>query len=462
MDYLNGFSFTLDKNNSKWKKYFDSLGKDNIGVYSVSKYFYDNLRDVLLKIFENEIDITSLNPLSEKSLNLSKDSFNDWNLTYKDLLSEGEMCCIAIPGYLYKGSSQSCFSIVNNIVKKQVILSDSISISDYAQLVEDLFVLRFGEKPQDLTNTQLEYFIPAQQIVVSKAVINTVEIKDNKLEAPRNPEVKEVEVHGYFYKRSTGQADSKNMGEQVDLKNTKKVYSVEDFKDKYYTSDCIDLNCDYDDFRDICYVISKEGGSKDLDEYKCISFASYNYSSKNIKTWHSNLNSSYSSVKNKKKLEDSVKTAEANLSRRAVIYLLEGNTDITNGATKWDGTDFIAFGYSETKYDANKLGSNKFREYKFIEIPKDIYTKYKDAQPSTSSYKCSHDTNKCKGTHKHINGKAVYSIPASTFTDENNLTSSGNFYWVDDNSTNTIGISATIAAGRSIFWKETITRLTTN
>lgn len=122
----------------------------------------------------------------------------------------------------------------------------------------------------------------------------------------------------------------------------------------------------------------------------------------------------------------------------------------------------LLFPIMKKGYDADKLGSNKFREYKFIEIPKDVYTKYKDAQPSKTSYKCFHDINKCKGLHKHVDGKAIYSIPASTFTDKNNLTPDGNFYWVDNNSANKIGISATIAAGRSIFWKETEARRTIN
>jgi len=191
MEYLTSFSFTLDSNNLKWKNYFDSLEKNSIGVYSVTKYFYDNLKDVLSKVFDNDSDITSLSPLSEESLSLSTESFKEWYVTYKDLLSEGEMCCIAIPGYLYKSSAQSCFSVVNNIIKTQVILTDSITISDYAQLVEDLFVLRFGKKPQDFTGSQIEYFIPAQQIVVSQAAINAGDVKENKVEAPQNPEVKE-------------------------------------------------------------------------------------------------------------------------------------------------------------------------------------------------------------------------------------------------------------------------------
>ena len=77
-----------------------------------------------------------------------------------------------------------CERVVNNIIKKQVILTDSITISVYAQLVEDLFVLRFGKKPQDFTGSQIEYFIPAQQIVVSQAAINAGDVKENKVEAP--------------------------------------------------------------------------------------------------------------------------------------------------------------------------------------------------------------------------------------------------------------------------------------
>ena len=44
MEYLTGFSFTLDSNNLKWKNYFDSLEKNSIGVYSVTKYFLESVR----------------------------------------------------------------------------------------------------------------------------------------------------------------------------------------------------------------------------------------------------------------------------------------------------------------------------------------------------------------------------------------------------------------------------------
>ena len=202
MEYLTGFSFTLDSNNLKWKNYFDSLEKNSIGVYSVTKYFYDNLKDVLSKVFDNDSDITSLSPLSEESLSLSTESFKEWDVKYKDLLSEGEMCCIAIPGYLYKGSAQSCFSVVNNIIKKQVILTDSITISDYAQLVEDLLVLRFGKKPQDFFGSQIEYFIPCQELVISNSIKKSYNNLKNTIEEPKDPELKSPDLSEYSIQSS--------------------------------------------------------------------------------------------------------------------------------------------------------------------------------------------------------------------------------------------------------------------
>ena len=47
-----------------------------------SQYFYDNLKDILSKVFDNDSDITSLSPLSEESLSLSTESFKEWDVTY--------------------------------------------------------------------------------------------------------------------------------------------------------------------------------------------------------------------------------------------------------------------------------------------------------------------------------------------------------------------------------------------
>ena len=77
MDYVKGFSFMLDDDNAKWKPYYtiwkQKNNKTGIGVYSVSKYFLDETNEMLSKIFENDPSIISLDAVSSKSINLSKE-----------------------------------------------------------------------------------------------------------------------------------------------------------------------------------------------------------------------------------------------------------------------------------------------------------------------------------------------------------------------------------------------------
>ena len=159
----------------------------------------------------------------------------DTDLKYKDLLSEGEMCCIAIPGYLYKGSAQSCFSVVNTIIKKQVILTDSITISDYAQLVEDLLVLRFGKKPQDFSGSQIEYFIPCQELVISNSIKKSYNNLKNTIEEPKDPELKSPDLSEYsiqssvkyFILHSSGGVSSKKTIEGWDAEGKGHAYILQ-------------------------------------------------------------------------------------------------------------------------------------------------------------------------------------------------------------------------------------------
>lgn len=243
------------------------------------------------------------------------------------------------------------------------------------------------------------------------------------------------------------------------------------------------------DFSYISYVVKMESGDDDLKELKCIAFTSHNRSVKAKKTWKYILSTSYSSVPNKKALKASENTSKSKNSRKAVILVLTNDVDITKGAEYWDGTDFLAWGNSEQN-PYNKLGQNKFDEYKFIEIPKDIYDSFLAANGTSTRYNDSgkHDLKNDEGTHEHItkkiktkilgkDGKPVlnkdgkptfkevevpskikYKIPAAEFEDENNW-SSGNFYYETGVKT-TNGISGTISAGKSIFWKLTPTRLT--
>ncbi|MEO3405639.1 hypothetical protein AAFN85_17135 [Mucilaginibacter sp. CAU 1740] len=224
----------------------------------------------------------------------------------------------------------------------------------------------------------------------------------------------------------------------------------------------------HSDFRYIAYVVKQESGNSDIKELRCVAFASHNRSVNTKKTWRALLASSYSSVPDKKELPDKNED-KSKLARQAELDVLNGVADLTKGAELWDGTDFLAWGNSEQN-PYNKLGQNKFDEYKFVEIPKDVYDDFLAAQGGTSTTygdSGNHDLKHDHGTHEHItvkNKKGVekaklkYSLPASDFTDQQYWTS-GSFYY-DTGVKATNGISATITAGKSIFWKLTPTRLT--
>ena len=220
------------------------------------------------------------------------------------------------------------------------------------------------------------------------------------------------------------------------------------------------------DFNYISYVVKMESGDNDLKELKCIAFASYNRSKKVNKTWRGLLSTTYSSVPNKKSLNMSDKDSKSLNARKSVISVLINEADITKGAEFWDGTDFLAWGNSEQN-PYNKLGQNKFDEYKFIEISKDVYTDFVGAQSLSTTYpdKGNHTKGNEHGSHEHITikkkdkevKKIKYKIPAAEFTDNNNW-KSGNFYY-ETGVKVTNGISGTISAGKSIFWKLTPIKL---
>ncbi|MEG0900417.1 MAG: hypothetical protein RSF40_12015, partial [Oscillospiraceae bacterium] len=91
-----------------------------------------------------------------------------------------------------------------------------------------------------------------------------------------------------------------------------------------------------------------------------------------------------------------------------------------------------------------------------------------------------HKKDECQGDHEHTsikkeikgedgklinieaNKKIKYSIPAQEFKERKYRTCIGDFYYAENESgkKQTYGISATIAAGKSIFWKLTKVRLT--
>lgn len=103
MDYYSGFVFYLNEGNQKWKEYYDSLGKKSFGVFSVAQYFTKKLREMAGERIDRVLqeDSTVMSSLSDNSLELCKKAIKGWDGMYNDLLQQGEVCIIAIPGYLW-------------------------------------------------------------------------------------------------------------------------------------------------------------------------------------------------------------------------------------------------------------------------------------------------------------------------------------------------------------------------
>lgn len=319
-------------------------------------------------------------------------------------------------------------------------------------------------------------------------------------DAPRRIDYEIQNINGHFYNENgtfegkinlitnigtvddvytcTGKSRSKDKeGKEINTFNGIKILKEDD------------KNISHSHFCYIAYVVKMEAGDEDLKELKCIAYTSFNRS-KSIKTsWKQLLSTAYSSVVNKKEMKDSLDDVKSKLTRKALFYVLNGEEDLTNGAEFWDGTDFLAWGNSETN-PYNKLGQNKFDEYKFIEIPKEVYDSFLAENGTSSKYgdKNNHPVKGDKGTHEHIkkkvkekildkNKKPVldkdgkptyqevevpykikYAIPAADFENQD-YWKSGSFYY-ETGVKQTYGISGTISAGKSIFWKRTKTRLT--
>jgi len=308
-------------------------------------------------------------------------------------------------------------------------------------------------------------------------------------------------LNGYFYNEKDGSYEgkedkktSKGSGNDVytcsgkEKKINKEGKEIEIFNDTILLKEG-EKNITHADFCYIAYVVKMEAGTTDLKELKCIAYTSKNRATTKTSTWKKLLSTSYSSVPHKHELPETNDDEKSKLTREAIFSVLKGEKDITNGAEFWDGTDFLAWGNSETNH-FNKVGQNKFDEYKFIEIPKDIYDDFLKANGSYARYpdKGNHPDKDDKGLHEHIkkkimkpitgkDGKPVlgkdgkptreeveipdrikYAIPAADFTNKDYWTS-GNFYYETMVST-TNGISGTITAGKSIFWKLVPKRLT--
>lgn len=470
----NTFKFSLRGKDSLASKWIEqkratkgTLKENGANVFAIGDYIYEVFS--INKLTDGKITVNKLYAKIMEINGLTKDSIVNFEDTI-DIPFDHNV--IKIP--FEKGIN---FTTIANKLSAEQINDDTQKVSDVLTTDEiKIMAINYhhiqydrrdkeniaGKTYDEIMNKPILYFANESELsfiypdyvtTQEKKVVESTEketpIAVTLTENLVQPEVNDTVVEGYFYKRSTGQADSKNATYKG---KSKKIYSVESFKESYTSADCIDLNFEYDDFSYICYVVMKECATTNLNEYKAVAFTSKNHSKALNQTWKSLMASGYSSVNNKTNLLDSNTSAEANLARRAVIYVLEGNKDITDGAEFWDGTDFIAWGLETTPQGVKSHA--KFRQYKFIEIPSNIYNAYKSNYSSSIRYSedghTSTITHTPAETHTHKDGKIHYKIPAEVF--KNNLTSKGDFQYDTDVST-TYGLTATLSAGESIFWK---------
>ena len=203
------------------------------------------------------------------------------------------------------------------------------------------------------------------------------------------------------------------------------------------------LGISYKKFATISNIVKKEGITNDSNEYLDIAHASNNNAKQSGTSLYAKLMSGFSSVEKKEKtaLSSSDNSSTAMFARAGAISALTGQPDPTNGATFWDGTDFLAWGLNSP----NGTPQNKFEEYNGIGIPKTIYDNFVSSQLVKYT----------SGRVKYY-GK-FYSVPASVFTNQTNWTDPDYFYFSSGTvlrTTSSYRLEATVSAGRSIFWKK--------
>ncbi len=197
-------------------------------------------------------------------------------------------------------------------------------------------------------------------------------------------------------------------------------------------------------FDRIANIIKKEGASNNPKEYLYIAHTIRNRAKTRKTTMWNLLRTKYSSVDDKDKDTpiSKVNSGNALSARAALIDVLSGNPDPTDGSEYWDGTDFLAWGLkSPYKYDNGEIKPHaKFREYNTITISDNIFSQYCNSQ--MIAYK----------GRVNYKGKP-YNLPQDVFLDPENWNSNGFQYSWPGSASIRFNLVATHAVGKTIFWR---------
>ena len=244
-----------------------------------------------------------------------------------------------------------------------------------------------GEFLDSRNNTELFFFVPYVIEIPAKEVVasSTEAPVDVALtETSVTPEVKETAVEGYFYVKDTGEYAGKNgTSEDCYILNEETEIAKDLNNAKYNNKQVKKIEITHEQFNQICGVIYDEdsGSFEIMAALTQTSYNAVNLSKQGLKLaekskYVANLlfNTGYSTVSTKKKLEDTDKTDKQKLMRKALIHVLLGKNDYSEGGVRWDGIDFLTRGKNHPK--AKTDGG--------ISITKDLWTKFVDNWGATT------------------------------------------------------------------------------
>ena len=276
------FNFCLrgrDSLVSKWisqkRKIPETLKTDGANIYAISEYihtvfYFDKLygSDYSCNVLFNKI--IAINELDKNHIvkfdeiikipfdftpyEFTERSFDDMA---KDV-SGAEFSAVTLGSVL---SDSEIKELLINIYHINYDLRENENIKNktYDEIISGRFI-EFKDK------ASLSFFIPYIFEISAKKV---AESSKSPVEVPLatssiQPELSNTTVEGYFYKRTTGEADEKNKKYKG---ASKKAYAVNEFKEKYYESDVIDLNINNDDLNIFANSTAKESSGNKKESY---------------------------------------------------------------------------------------------------------------------------------------------------------------------------------------------------
>ena len=356
------FNFCLrgrDSLVSKWisqkRKIPETLKTDGANIYAISEYihtvfYFDKLygSDYSCNVLFNKI--IAINELDKNHIvkfdeiikipfdftpcEFTERSFDDMA---KDV-SGAEFSAVTLGSVL---SDSEIKELLINIYHINYDLRENENIKNktYDEIISGRFI-EFKDK------ASLSFFIPyifeisAQKVAESSKATVEVSLATSSIQ----PELSNATVEGYFYKRTTGEADEKNKKYKG---ASKKAYAVNEFKEKYYESDVIDLNINNDDLNIFANSTAKESSGNKKESY-AIASTIVNLATYRNKTILNTLKTEgiygYNDGGNSTSYKNNAKS-----SMEAAINALTNGKDYSHGAIRWDGFDLAAKGFNHVK-----------------------------------------------------------------------------------------------------------------